>query len=249
MFFKTIIKKSVGKQSKLLASLLLGVLSISASATQLTISDNLMVKAMDGKKVETSFFDKNTKIDLSAGEHLLILKYEDIFENLEISFDTYETIKSDNFIVKFTVADQNRLKLSTPKIKNLAAAQAFIKAPKVILVDENNAALPLSYKSFARYQAAEKLAQLKALTSEPVVAMAASAPQVPIKPSLTMKQPMTVKPELSVKAMSPISPVKSTTLIPTSETPHPLTMLKYWWNNASAEEKAAFTLYLKQVNH
>ena len=71
---------------------------------------------------------------LSQGKHVLVLKYKDVFEDLE--FGEERLVKSDYFVVKFSVKNQQELLLSTSNIYDLAAAERFIKSPELNLSDE-----------------------------------------------------------------------------------------------------------------
>ena len=84
------------------ASLLIcSFVSLSVSAATLTISDNLVIRDIDNKSVEQGILSKPQVFRLIQGEHILVLKYKDVFEDLE--FGEERLVKSDYFVVKFSV--------------------------------------------------------------------------------------------------------------------------------------------------
>ena len=194
----------------------------------------LLVKEVDGKRISKSFFDKTTKVKLTKGINIVVLQYEDVFENLEISFDNFDTVKSEKFVIKFRVENQQQLTLSTPEIEDIFAAKKFAKSPEVFLLDENKQKIQLSYESFARYKARKELAEMKALANESTTSI---APNVAVTAPMSMNIP-TVPTQVSTQTL--VKAPKN------AQMPQSLSMLKFWWNNASKTEQETFKAFIQE---
>jgi uncharacterized protein YccT (UPF0319 family) len=184
------------------------------NAATLTVPDAFVVKEIDGKKVSKGFFSKETKIDLIKGEHVLVLFYEDLFEELEFGFGGSTTVKSEPFVIKFILDKQQSLQLISPTIKNQKSAQLYAKSPQVMIKDEKGKLLVLEYADFAEYKAVKDLKTMVALAQK-------STPKI-------------VEPK-SVQLTPQQEPVLS---------PQSLSMLKFWWQKASNKEKEQFKQYI-----
>jgi len=186
------------------------------------VSDNLIVTEVNDKNVDNGFISQKSSFELSPGNHALVLRYNDVFEDLEFAED--RVVESKYFVVKFTITDQDQLELSTIKIKDLAAAETFIKSPKLKLKDENNNQLKLTFEKVSDYKLAKQVnIAVSALASKQVIQTNNSA--------------------LSTASIVAVETPKSeNTLIRVNA----LAMLTYWWHNASNEEKQRFKQFTKE---
>ncbi|MDX2370553.1 MAG: DUF2057 family protein [Colwellia sp.] len=190
--------------------------SLSAISTQLfaatvSVSENLIVSEVNDKTIDNGFIGSKSVFELSRGNHALIVRYKDVFEDLD--FAEERRVESQDFVVKFAITDQAQLKLSTIKIKNLAEAETFIKSPKLKLKDGRDNQLDLSLEQVSDYKLAKQVDL--------------------VVNSLASKQIIQTNSSALPTASTPKS--KNTFLQVNS-----LTMLKYWWQNASNEEKQRF---------
>ena len=196
----------------------LSTISTQALAATVNVSDNLVVSAVNDKRIENSFLHKKSSFELNQGEHALILRYKDVFEDLE--FNEERRVESQDFVVKFTITDQDQLELSTVKIKNLAAAENFKRSPELQLKDDNNNQLSLSLEEVSDYKLAKQVdIAVSALAENKVIQTQGSG--LPAATVLTDKQ-------------------TGTPILVNS-----LDMLKYWWQNASTDEKKRFKEFTK----
>lgn len=196
----------------------LSTISTQALAATVNVSDNLVVSAVNDKRIENSFLHKKSSFELNQGEHALILRYKDVFEDLE--FNEERRVESQDFVVKFTITDQEQLELSTVKIKDLAAAENFKKSPELQLKDDNNNQLSLSLEEVSDYKLAKQVdIAVSALATNKVIQTQGSG--LPAATVLTDKQTGT--------------PIRVNSL----------DMLKYWWQNASTDEKKRFKEFTK----
>jgi uncharacterized protein YccT (UPF0319 family) len=191
----------------------LSVISTQILAATVNVSDNLIVSEVNDKTVDNGFISKKSSFELSQGNHALVVRYKDVFEDLD--FAEERRVESQDFVVKFTITNQKELELSTIKIKNIAAADNFIKLPKLILQDGQNNQLNLTLEKVADYKLAKQVdLAVNALASNQTIQTKSA--------TLKSATVMTEKPtNTSIQVNS-------------------LVMLKYWWQNASRDEKKRF---------
>ena len=206
----------------------LGFTSHPLLAATLSISDDLIVSKIDDESVEHGFLGKKSVFTLEQGSHAIILRYKDVFEDLDFAED--RVVESKEFVVKLIVAGEEELSLTTIEIKNLASAQSFSKSPTLKLSDENNKPLAMKLETVSDYKLAKQVN----------IAVNTLTPKQTVKASA-----LTSSAELSksIKTIKPKQPANNT-LIPVNS----LTMLKYWWKNASKEEKKYFKEYINITN-
>jgi uncharacterized protein YccT (UPF0319 family) len=196
----------------------LSAISTQVLATTVNVSDNLIVSEVNNKSVDNGFIGKQSSFELKQGNHALVLRYKDVFEDLEFAED--RLVKSQDFVVKFTITDQEQLKLSTIKIKNLAAAENFIKSPKLKLKDGQNNQLKVTLEKVSDYKLAKQV--------DRAVSALALNQTIPTKNSALTTSNVTTEKQAN-----------------TSIQLNSLTMLKYWWQNASMDEKQRFVQFTK----
>jgi uncharacterized protein YccT (UPF0319 family) len=196
----------------------LSAISTQVLATTVNVSDNLIVSEVNNTSVDNGFISKQSSFELKQGNHALVLRYKDVFEDLEFAED--RLVKSQDFVVKFTITDQEQLKLSTIKIKNLAAAENFIKSPKLKLKDGQNNQLKVTLEKVSDYKLAKQV--------DRAVSALALNQTIPTKNSALTTSNVTTEKQAN-----------------TSIQLNSLTMLKYWWQNASMDEKQRFVQFTK----
>jgi uncharacterized protein YccT (UPF0319 family) len=187
-------------------------ISTQALAATVNISDNLIVSEVNDRKIEKGLLENDYSLELTKGTHALVVRYKDVFEDLD--FAEERVVESQEFIVKFTIADQDKLKLSTTKIKNLAAADRFVKSPELQLTDARNNQIELSLAKVSDYKLARQVDKV-------VNAIA-------INRSVSTQSSAHTNIDVRTQHSQNSTQVNA------------LTMLNYWWQNASAEEKQLF---------
>ncbi|MEI6893079.1 MAG: DUF2057 domain-containing protein [Colwellia sp.] len=195
-------------------------ISFKVTAITLTFSDNLVIRDLDGKTVEHGFFSTNQKLALTQGKHTLVLKYKDVFE--DIDFNDERVVNSDYFVVKFTLEDQQTLFLTTSEISNLAAAERFAKAPELILLDENSKELRLNLETLSDYELAKQVTKAVSILTAPVVKSTSN--------TLTNSANKENK-DFEQKVFNEVDAVP---------------MLKYWWQKASKTQKTHFLQFINK---
>ena len=213
--------------------LLTSIVSLSAFGTTLTISDNLIVKEIDNQIVEHGFIGKKTTFAISPGKHAIRLLYKDVFEDLD--FAEERVVKSKEFIVKFTTANEQQLNLTTVVISNLPQAEIFAKSPDLILTDEGNKAVSIELVDNDEYKISQQVNN--AVNSYASKQLRQKEQNNETK--TTSKVNETNKPKV-VSTIAKIKQKPINTLIQVKALP----MLKYWWQNASDEEKEHFKKHI-----
>jgi len=207
-------------------ALLTSTVPLTLWAATLTISDNLIVSEIDNKIVEHGLLGKKSTFTLNKGKHALIVFYKDVFEDLDFAED--RVVKSKDFVVKFTITEEKQLKLTTVAIKNLAQAESFSKSPELVLKDESNKLIEVELENVSDYKIAQQVD----------IAVSTLASKQSINND---KEPALEKAVVSKTIPMPIKEQQtSNTLIQINS----LAMLKYWWQNASDEEKKHFKQYI-----
>ncbi len=197
----------------------LSTISMQVFAVTVNVSDNLVVSEVNDKTVDNGFLDNKSSFELNQGNNALIVRYKDVFEDLE--FAEERRVESQEFVVKFTITDQSQLKLSTITIKDLAAAENFKKSPELRLTDGHDNQLNLTLEKVSDYKLAKQVD----------IAVSALATKQTIQ---TKSAPSTAPIVMSEKQASTLIQVNS------------LAMLKYWWQNASNDEKQRFKQFTKE---
>lgn len=205
--------------------------SMNLSAATLTISDNLIVSEIDNKAVEHGLLNKKSTFELNSGNYTLIMHYKDVFEDLD--FAENRVVKSKDFVVNLAVKEESELKLATVSIKNLAQAEAFSQSPELILKDEKNQRLNITLENIDDYRIAQ---QVNLAVNTYVAKQSTQNNTVPA----LVKNILVAKPNTQINDASTVINGASNTLIQVNS----LTMLKYWWQNASDEERNHFTQYM-----
>jgi uncharacterized protein YccT (UPF0319 family) len=209
-------------------------------AANLNVTDNLIVTEINNKVVDHGIIGHKSTFSLEPGNYALIIHYKDVFEDLDFAED--RVVKSKEFVVKLSITTQKQLKLATVSIKNLAQAEAYAKSPELTLTDENNKQLALELVNVSDY----KITQKVDIAVNSYVAKQAINNEKPLQKSVTI-----IAPKIDERAPISQSIIKSpkpkqadNTLIQVKS----LTMLKFWWQNASDEEKKQFKRHISTKN-
>ena len=216
-------------------TLLTSVVSVAVSATTLNVSDNLTVTEINNKIVEHGLLNTKSTFVLSRGSHALLLHYKDVFEDLE--FAEYRVVESKPFVVKFTVNKEVSLNLNTAVINNLAQAESFAKAPALLLSDESQKEIDIVLTSVNDYKISQQVDIALNTYSKQSNETDKDTSNLP---TTTVNKAIQVKASSSILATPTVIKKSGNTLIQVNS----LNMLKYWWQNASNEEKKKFKRYI-----
>ncbi|QOL25003.1 DUF2057 domain-containing protein [Thalassotalea sp. LPB0316] len=187
-----------------------------AIAGQLMVSETLKVLEINGKEHNGGFLAKDTTFDIQPGEQKLLLKYQEFFEE---DFENFATIRSKPFLFSFYANGDQDYQLATPELDNEREGKAFAKQPQVIITSTD----------------AEPVAsQVSMLSSTAPL----TAPTVGTPSAAQQKQSNAKTPVLQEQS-------KQENIAISKQSPTALSMLTYWWQQASETERQAF---LAQIN-
>ena len=220
------------------------------SATSITISDNLVLKAVNDKSVGFNFFSTSNKIDLPQGKHTLLVKYKDVFEDLD--FAEERLIESEKFIIKLTLTNEKSLSLSTPKIKNLAEAEGFSNRPEIILNNSKGNPLVIELVKYDDYKLAQQVnSAVNDLVTSPLSAKEVASENIGSLMSLTEINNDSVQNSLIAASNTTVNQhqdrVNKDPTFNNKVTSHikTMSMLKYWWKKATEQEKQNFVDFIE----
>lgn len=197
--------------------------SISYAAT-LTYSDNLIIREVDDKPVDHGLFSKQSSFELNQGVHTLVVKYKDVFEDIE--FAEERVVKSDYFVVKFTVEAHKSLLLTTIDIVDLAAAERFVKSPVIKIVADDQQELVLELETLSDYELAKQVT--KVVTN--------------ISPS--QQKHSNLEPgDIAVNRLNNSEDNFDNTVMKEVDA---LPMLKYWWAKTNKAQRQSFLNFVEQ---
>jgi uncharacterized protein YccT (UPF0319 family) len=200
--------------------LLCSFITLNVSAAKLTITDNLVLRDIDDKAVEQSFLSTQQTVELTQGQHTLVIKYKDVFEDLDMGEE--RLVKSDYFVVKFQVENQQALFLSTIKINNLAQAERFVRSPELTLIDEHDNALILALEKLSDYELSKQVTKVVTTLSVPVVVTKNTNETTNIAKETQ---------DFNQKVINEVDAVP---------------MLKFWWHKASKNEQEDFLHFINE---
>lgn len=192
----------------------LSTISTHALAATVNVSKNLIVSEVNDKNIDHGFVNKKFSFELPQGNHALIVRYKDVFEDLDYGQD--RVIESQDFVVQFAITDQKKLNLSTVKIKNLEGAESFAKSPELTLQDQRNNQIELTLAKVTDYKLAKQV-------------------DIAVNSRTTQQAIQSKKDALTQTSVTTMNKNPNALIQVNS-----LTMLTYWWKNASKDERQRF---------
>jgi uncharacterized protein YccT (UPF0319 family) len=151
--------------------------AVSQSA-HLQVPELIQIMAIDGQERTGNFFGSRAMtLDLSAGEHVLSVRYSQLFQ---LGADDHDIIKSKPMAIRFTAEAGKTYQLNVNPPKRYEAAKEFAKQPDIRLVDKTSGTSQQAtlIKSYAEaslvdsigkaFQSSEDSAAIKATTASNV---------------------------------------------------------------------------------
>jgi len=124
-----------------LIALLVGLVVFSSIsiAAEFTVPAQFQVLKIDGEKYTGSFFESTTTVNLTNGKHVVLLRYNELFEDADN--DDHVKVKSEPFVVIFNMQDKP-LFVVAKEFADERAARQFALSPNVSLKTNNNTTHP-----------------------------------------------------------------------------------------------------------
>lgn len=192
------------------------LISLFTIASTLTVPAPFEVLKVDGKAYSADFFASTQQIYLSSGQHVIELRYKELFDDFD--HDDHTIIKSEPFVVVFTMSTE-ALYLIAQKNKDESSAKAFAENPVINLVDSNEVNIP------SRVMLLDQFEHLQML----------SVSEIDLG-----------KKEINSNLQASNSATEhSNAQEPVNKHSRALDMLMYWWQQASVQEQHAFIEHMK----
>lgn len=190
-----------------------------AYAATVKFSEELIPLQVNENKVEHSLFSSVDEVTVSQGQHKVKVKYKDLYE---IDYDEHEVIESEPFWLVINIENSEvTYQLSMPRADDIDGAKQYIKSP------------------FATFKELE--ANSQALRLEPVKAQVVLSTEQKNKAHLPATTASALSNSAAPKSSSKIQVVaEKSPNAPVSQQPSALSMLEFWWSQATEQEKAAF---------
>lgn len=109
-----------------------GAVRPQAEVALLQVPERVQVMAIDGREPPPSFLSSDIELALLPGEHVLSLRYVELFR---LNGDEHDVIRSRPAALRFTAVAGGRYRLGVPAQRDRDAARAFAKAPVFTLTD------------------------------------------------------------------------------------------------------------------
>lgn len=215
----------------LMPRLLLGhallLCTLNVFAARLMVPPEVIVQAVNGKDLGLQLFGSKDYLELAPGSHRIAVKYKDLFEMMG---DNHEVVASDPVLLAFELPADGDYRLTFDKPTELAAARAFAKAPKFLVVDAQGQ--PLAQQSLTQEER-DSLWQATlgggSTTSDAAKMTAPSQPPAAAAPAVTAAA---VVAPAAVSAAPAEAPDAAQRMV--------AEQLSYWWSQADSETRAAF---------
>ena len=108
---------------KLFSCLFFGMFSTLIAAATFSVPEEFQLLRLNEEPIEKSWFSNTSKLDLPVGEHIVKLKYLDVFEE---EYDQHEVIESDPFWLLLTIEQENQtLQIEFTRPQTIAKAKVF----------------------------------------------------------------------------------------------------------------------------
>ncbi|GAA5219321.1 DUF2057 domain-containing protein [Corallincola platygyrae] len=195
--------------------------------TEVDIPEVIEVISVDGKDLGFRLLNQPESLTLAPGEHVLELRYKDLFEDDE---GAHAVIKSVPLYIRFAAIQNGEFSITLDEPEDEEEAEKFAKNPKVALINKQDGQPVVSRQVTQVKQQQNWLANLLALPDSEEVYEAPSGSAV------ATPDPATAVPATKAGAVVTTPAGK----LPQEASPKALEMLRYWWQEADVETRQAF---------
>lgn len=185
--------------------------------TTITVPRPYATYLVDGKSYKTNDND----INLSAGEHQLVIRFEGNYSKKE----SIDIISGEPMVINFNTNGKEQLTFDLPIIRESSMAKAFLKTQKLNLIDKNSKVI----KKAVIFQLPKKEGlQIGRDYQEELLALG-KAYQQPV-----------INDDGSISVNGKIQKVDVKETVSGDKNLQSLEMLKYWYNRADPQARKAF---------
>ena len=150
----------------------------------------------------------------------MLLKYEEFFEEDD---ENFATIRSKPFLFSFTAQDNQIYTVSTPTLDSEQEGKVFAKQPRVVITNKLDQVVEANVAMLT----ATSVTQIPVVAT-PVTARVSAPQAVPTTSTFVPEAKNTEQPAAKIPAQ-----------------PSALSMLNFWWQQATEAEKQQFLSSLK----
>lgn len=117
---------------------LLTLVTLQTQAATLTLPETFTAVTVNDIEQPSHFFAKKTVLELAKGDHTIVIEYKDLFDG----DDDHTTVRSKPIVLLFSLNEQEaanaKLSIKTLPLIEVEDAKAFVKKPKMTIVDQHN---------------------------------------------------------------------------------------------------------------
>lgn len=120
-------------------------------AAKIDIPNTISVLKVDNEPQTFSFFTRATSVELTEGQHVLLLQYKELFENDDE--DDHVTIKSEPFVLLLETEVNSSYVLTHEKFIELEYAREFAKNPQVNIINQHKEKIEIFTQNLIDFEA------------------------------------------------------------------------------------------------
>ncbi|MCG8668117.1 MAG: DUF2057 domain-containing protein [Pseudomonadales bacterium] len=202
-------------------------------AAVLKSKETVLIESIDGRKTDVAFIGQVHSYSLAPGEHVIVVTYGDLFE---ITADDYEKITSNPVKLTVNLEAGKTYQFDHKEVKKMEASREFSQKPVFSLMDTSTGK---AQDLVVEYTTPRSILSRLRFESE----------QEQIFVSDYVKKQQATKPasaDGAVVTSSPTAENGATTAKASGGELSPLHMLKFSWQQASPQERAAFLEWTQQ---
>lgn len=135
-----------------------GPLRTAEEVATVDVPEQVQVMSIDGREPPTNFLTSQVQLALLPGEHVLGLRYVQLFQ---VNSEDHDVVRSRQAALRFTAIAGGRYRLEAPPQRDREAARQFAKDPHFSLADLGGGAAVEStaVKSYAEASLIDTLGQ------------------------------------------------------------------------------------------
>ncbi|MFD2166564.1 DUF2057 family protein [Thalassotalea euphylliae] len=194
-------------------------------AATITFPEVYDVLKVNGQDYSSGFFSKKSDIELTPGRHVVLYRYNELFE--DPSNDDHAKIKSEPFVMIVDMSDAN-LTVQSPEILDEMQARKYALKPTLTIMSSNNTPASFSLSSLRDFEKAQYQRAIEVARETPLTTAPANDNQIPNDSNTGSALP------------------KDSESGNVSSQSRAYQMLNYWWQQASKEERKAFLHSIQQ---
>lgn len=199
-------------------------------AAELIIPAEFEFLAVDGKKIESSLLNRQSKLQLSNGHHNIAIRYNDIIED---DFDdSHEFVTSKPFIIHLLIDGDFIYRLNSDSKLSTEDPKRFAKHPKIVVSRKDNGKIVYRFTQTQLDESSILNGFADSNSQQDIALLAAKATQNNEPQDVTHLQHRKLASTNKKRNQVPKDSIPAN--IKSAE------MLQYWWQQADKKTRKAF---------